>query len=84
MTPLPREFRSPGALQPLTDRQREVLRYIESYMAEHGWPPTIQEIGDALGLSSKSTVHFHVQALHRKGYIEVGKTQAQQMRVVGS
>lgn len=66
----------------LTDRQRQLLTFIESYMTEKGWPPTIQEIGDALGIASKSTVHAHVQALYRKGYIEIGPTQSQQMRVV--
>ena len=66
----------------LTERQREVLDFIRAYMEFNGWPPTITEIGAGLGLSSKSTVHYHVQALARKGYIRFGESSAQQMRVL--
>lgn len=53
----------------LTDRQRQVLDFIRSETARHGYPPAVRDIGKALGLSSPSTVHAHLAALEAKGLI---------------
>lgn len=52
-------------------RQR-VLDYIASYQDEHGWAPTIREIGDAVGLASPSSVHGHLQVLRDRGELVLG------------
>jgi repressor LexA len=59
----------------LTERQRETLQYIADTVAARGYPPSVREIGQALGLNSSSTVHSHLQALVRKGYIKVDATK---------
>lgn len=53
----------------LTRRQREVLDYIRSFIAEHGYSPSLEEIGRHFGLSSVATVHKHVQHLVQKGHL---------------
>jgi repressor LexA len=53
----------------LTKRQDEVLNYIKEYIVSNGYPPTVREIGEALGLSSPATIHSHLQNLEEKGYI---------------
>ena len=59
----------------LTDRQSQVLRFIAETVAERGYPPSVREIGDALGLASSSTVHSHIQSLQRLGFIRVDPTK---------
>src|ERR671919_928793 len=59
----------------LTDRQRQTLNFIAETVAERGYPPSVREIGEALGLASSSTVHSHIQALQRKGFIRVDPTK---------
>lgn len=54
----------------LTERQREVLEAIRDYAARKGYPPSIRELGRALGISSLRGVTIHLDALARKGYIE--------------
>ena len=53
----------------LTDRQREILNYIEREVRTTGVPPSIRQIGVALGISSTNGVRAHLQALEKKGYI---------------
>lgn len=53
----------------LTKRQKEVLNFVKEFMVSHGYPPTVREIGDALGLSSPATTHSHLSQLEEKGYI---------------
>jgi repressor LexA len=53
----------------LTRRQREILRFIVDYTREHGYPPSVRDVGNALMLTSSSTVHSHLSALEKKGYI---------------
>lgn len=53
----------------LTKRQDEVLKYIKEFISKHGYPPTVREIGEALGLSSPATTHSHISQLEEKGYI---------------
>ena len=67
--------------KPLAPRQKDMLEFIKVFMAIHGWPPSITQLCERSGLA-RSTVHSHIQALHRKGYIKLGPTDAKQMRVV--
>jgi repressor LexA len=54
---------------PLTARQRQVLEFIDSEVRQRGYPPSVREIGEHVGLSSPSTVHAHLAALQDKGYL---------------
>lgn len=54
----------------LFKKQQEVLQFIKNYIKKRGYPPTIEEIKKALGVSSTATVHKHLKALERKGYIK--------------
>ncbi len=62
----------------LTQKQQNIYDYIVSFTAEHGYPPSVREIGAAVGLKSPSTVHFHMRGLESAGYIvkTEGKTRA--------
>lgn len=53
----------------LTPKQKRVLDYIVSYIADNAYAPSYREMADELGLSSPATVHQHVQALQKKGYL---------------
>lgn len=53
----------------LTKRQQDVLKYIKEFIVKKGYPPTVREIGEALGLSSPATTHSHITQLKNKGYI---------------
>lgn len=67
----------------LAPRQKVALEFIEVYIDRHGYPPTLKEIALGMGINSKSTALFHVNALERKGYIEIGDARkAMQLRVV--
>ena len=55
--------------QPLTARQQQILDHILDTVNERGYPPAVREIGEAVGLSSPSTVHSHLSALVKAGYI---------------
>jgi repressor LexA len=57
------------AVMPLTPRQAQILEFIRGYSHEHGYAPTLQEIGRRFGLSSAATVHKHVGHLVAKGYL---------------
>jgi repressor LexA len=57
----------------LSKRQKEILRYIISEVRKHGYPPSVREIGQAVGLSSSSTVHAHLKNLEKKGYLKRGE-----------
>ena len=54
----------------LTDRQRGILECIEACMEDRGFPPSVREIGDTVGLTSPSTVHNHLNTLQRLGFLE--------------
>jgi repressor LexA len=53
----------------LTKRQQEIFDFIKRYAAEHGYPPTVRDIGKAVGLASSSTVHAHLSNLERIGML---------------
>ena len=59
----------------LTDRQRQIFDFLTSYVDEHGYPPTVREIGEAVGLASPSTVHAHLANLERAGLLKRDPTK---------
>ena len=65
----------------LTDRQRQVLEFIDAEVRRRGYPPSVREIGEAVGLSSSSTVHAHLAALQEKGYLRRDPTKPRAIEV---
>tara|TARA_Y100001949_G_scaffold171525_1_gene174126 strand:+ start:6211 stop:6816 length:606 start_codon:yes stop_codon:yes gene_type:complete len=56
-------------VQPLTKRQREILDYLDEFIQQHGYAPSLEEIGRRFSLSSLATVHKHLTNLQEKGFI---------------
>lgn len=67
----------------LNPRQREILEFLRDHKRSHAYPPTVREIGQAVGLSSSSTVQNHLNALEQKGYIRRDPTKSRTVEVVG-
>lgn len=65
----------------LTIRQREVLETIDAHMRDRGYPPSVREIGEAVGLSSPSTVHSHLRTLQKLGYLRRDPTKPRAIEV---
>jgi repressor LexA len=65
----------------LTQRQREILDVIDRSMRERGYPPSVREIGEAVGLTSPSTVHTHLATLQRLGFIRRDPTKPRAIEV---
>jgi repressor LexA len=61
--------------QVLTERQRQILDFLTKYADAHGYPPTVREIGEAVGLASPSTVHAHLANLERAGLLKRDPTK---------
>jgi len=59
----------------LTDRQRQIFEFLTKYVDGHGYPPTVREIGEAVGLASPSTVHAHLANLERAGLLRRDPTK---------
>ena len=53
----------------LTPKQQRIYDFIQAFTAQHGYPPSVREIGAAVGLKSPSTVHFHLKGLEEAGVI---------------
>lgn len=66
----------------LTPRQQEILSYIRQEVLKRGYPPSVREIGKAVGLSSSSTVHGHLGKLEEKGYIRRDPTKPRAIELV--
>jgi len=66
----------------LTRRQAEILTFIQRYSDTHGYPPSVREIGRALGLTSSSTVHSHLAALEKKGYLHRDPSKPRALEVL--
>src|SRR5699024_7908404 len=66
----------------LTRRQRLILETINDAVAAHGYPPTMREIGDAVGLTSSSSVAHQLQSLERKGFLRRDPKRPRAMEVV--
>lgn len=71
-------------MEKLTNRQKDVLNYIKSYVANHGYPPAVREIGSALGLSSPATIQSHITALENKGYIKKTNSKYRSLEIIGT
>ena len=65
----------------ITPRQRQVLEFIELQTRERGYPPSVREIGEAVGLTSPSTVHSHLNTLERLGYLRRDPTKPRAIEV---
>lgn len=68
----------------LSKRQQSIYEYICSYSAEHGYPPSVREIGAAVGLASPSTVHMHLQVLQEQGLIKRDSKKPRAIEVVNN
>jgi repressor LexA len=67
----------------LTGRQREIWTFLVDYVDRHGYPPTVREIGEAVGLASPSTVHAHLANLERAGLLRRDPTKPRALELVG-
>jgi repressor LexA len=66
----------------LSQRQREILDFIVESVERHGYPPAVREIGEAVGLSSPSTVHAHLRTLEDLGYLRIEPDKARAIKVL--
>lgn len=66
----------------LTDRQRQILDFIRADIHRRGFPPSVREIGEAVGLSSSSTVHAHLAALEEKGFLRRDPSKPRALEVL--
>lgn len=69
-------------MEDLTERQRAILDFIQSEIQRKGYPPAVREIGEAVGLSSSSTVHAHLSHLEELGYIRRDPTKPRAIEVL--
>jgi repressor LexA len=69
------EDRPGGRFMDLTKRQQEIFDFIKRYSAKYGYPPTVRDIGKAVGLASSSTVHAHLANLERLGLLRRDPTK---------
>jgi repressor LexA len=67
----------------LTERQRQIFEFVSSYVDAHGYPPTVREIGEAVGLASPSTVHAHLANLERAGLLKRDPTKPRALELTG-
>ena len=62
-------------MEKLTKRQEDALKFIKTYIVSHGYPPTVREIAEALGVNSPATVQAHLDCLANKVYIKKGRNK---------
>jgi len=67
----------------LTGRQQEIWGFLVDYVDRHGYPPTVREIGEAVGLASPSTVHAHLANLERAGLLKRDPTKPRALELTG-
>jgi len=65
----------------LTGKRREILEVIEASLRDRGYPPSVREIGEAVGLTSSSSVHAHLATLQRQGYLRRDPSKPRAMEV---
>lgn len=68
----------------LTPRQAMIFKYIQNVIDARGYPPSVREIGEAVGLKSSSTVHTHLVKLEKKGYIRRDPTKPRAIEILGN
>jgi repressor LexA len=81
LTRSPNACTLPPMSEQLTARQRGILDVIETSMRERGYPPSVREIGESVGLTSPSTVHTHLASLERMGYLRRDPTKPRAIEV---
>ena len=69
-------------MEELTARQQEILNYIKKEVHQKGYPPSVREIGEAVGLSSSSSVHAHLEKLEDMGYLRRDPTKPRAIEVL--
>src|SRR5687767_8198324 len=67
----------------LSGRQQEIWEFLAEYVGKHGYPPTVREIGEAVGLASPSTVHAHLANLERAGLLRRDPTKPRALDLIG-
>jgi repressor LexA len=67
----------------LTKRQQEIFEFIKQYSRRHGYPPTVRDIGKAIGLTSSSTVHAHLANLEKLGLVRRDPTKPRALELLG-
>ena len=72
-----------SAAPQLTARQQEIWQFLVGYVDRHGYPPTVREIGEAVGLASPSTVHAHLANLERAGLLRRDPTKPRALDLIG-
>lgn len=70
------------ASKQLTERQLQILKYIDESIRDRGYPPSVREIGTAVGLESPSTVHSHLSTLQSRGYLKRDPTKPRAIEVM--
>ena len=66
----------------ISKRQQDILEFIKKQVSEKGYPPSVREIGEAVGLASSSTVHGHLARLEKKGYIRSDPTKPRAIEIL--
>ena len=66
----------------LTKRQQEIFEFVKRYVSDHGYPPTVRDIGKAIGLTSSSTVHAHLANLEKLGVLKRDPTKPRALEVL--
>ncbi len=66
----------------ISKRQQDILEFIKKQVSEKGYPPSVREIGEAVGLASSSTVHGHLARLEKKGYIRRDPTKPRAIEIL--
>src|SRR2546427_10681614 len=83
MAMVPSQATLEETMDDITARQRRILDFIEKTVQERGYPPTVREIGEAVGLTSSSSVHAQLANLQRRGLIKRAPAQARAMELRG-
>ncbi|HFK1726923.1 winged helix-turn-helix transcriptional regulator [Bacillus cereus] len=66
----------------LTTRQSQILNYLQQRIQEYGYPPSIREIGEGIGISSPSTIHSHLLKLEEKGFIQRDQSKPRAIKIL--
>ena len=66
----------------LNQREKAIVRFIEKQIKKNGYPPSVREIGEAVGLKSTATVHTYIAALERKGYVKKENQKGRTLRLL--
>lgn len=69
-------------MEKLTQRQRAIFRFIMRFLKKNGYPPTVRDIGKGVGLSSSSTVHFHLNSLEEMGFIKRDPSKPRALKIM--